>query len=243
MEDIQIYNRIRKIRLELNFTQEQMADKLGMKRTAYAKMEGGSSHPSIETIKKIVSLSGKSYDWIIEDKYNHSDENRVSQFNDIENKDIYNIGDIDREIEIIPIVVDMENVEWITLVHENLTDNYHEEYQNKEYIAKLPVFRLPFIPKSGIYRAFQVFGNSMEPTIHENDILISKKVINIKKIQSGCICIIVLKDNGILCRRIDKGLNNYSIRLIADNSNYEILTPSRGQIVELWKVDTIIRKI
>ncbi|WP_253850740.1 helix-turn-helix transcriptional regulator [Moraxella nonliquefaciens] len=52
------FDTIRELREERNWTQEQMAEKLGLTRNGYAKIETGKSTPSLERLDEIASLFG-----------------------------------------------------------------------------------------------------------------------------------------------------------------------------------------
>lgn len=50
------YDTIRELREQRNWTQEYMADKLGLTRNGYAKIERGESTPSLERLDEIAKL-------------------------------------------------------------------------------------------------------------------------------------------------------------------------------------------
>lgn len=52
------FDTIRELREERHWTQEQMAEKLGLTRNGYAKIETGKSTPSLERLDEIASLFG-----------------------------------------------------------------------------------------------------------------------------------------------------------------------------------------
>lgn len=56
---------LKSIRVNLNFTQEEMADKLGVSTKTYQSYENYKSYPDVEIVKKIVELSGLDFNDII----------------------------------------------------------------------------------------------------------------------------------------------------------------------------------
>lgn len=52
------FDTIRELREQRQWTQEQMAEKLGLTRNGYAKIETGKSMPSLERLDEIASLLG-----------------------------------------------------------------------------------------------------------------------------------------------------------------------------------------
>ena len=56
---------LKSIRINLNFTQKEMADKLGVSTKTYQNYENYKSYPDVEIVKKIVELSGLDFNDII----------------------------------------------------------------------------------------------------------------------------------------------------------------------------------
>ena len=52
------FDTIRELREQRQWTQEQMAEKLGLTRNGYAKIETGKSMPSLERLDEIAGLFG-----------------------------------------------------------------------------------------------------------------------------------------------------------------------------------------
>lgn len=52
------FDTIRKLREERNWTQEQMAEKLGLTRNGYAKIERGESMPNLQRLDGIADMLG-----------------------------------------------------------------------------------------------------------------------------------------------------------------------------------------
>lgn len=59
--------KIKKIRLENNMTQDEFAEKLNVTRVAVSKWELGKSYPSIENLKTICSLFNVSSNDLLEE--------------------------------------------------------------------------------------------------------------------------------------------------------------------------------
>lgn len=54
---------LKDIRLKLDLTQEQVAERAGISRTFYTEIETGSKKPSTKTAKKIAQVL--NFDWVI----------------------------------------------------------------------------------------------------------------------------------------------------------------------------------
>lgn len=60
MDNVTVKDNIRKTRKDLHLTQKELADKLGISRTAYRNLEQGDTRIFCDHIPRIASLSGKS---------------------------------------------------------------------------------------------------------------------------------------------------------------------------------------
>lgn len=59
---------IRELREQNDWTQEQMAEKLGITRNGYAKIERGESMPNLERLNEIVTLFGVEVTELLDNK-------------------------------------------------------------------------------------------------------------------------------------------------------------------------------
>lgn len=55
---MQVHDIIRKLREEKRWSQEEMANRVGMSKNGYAKMERGESRPSLDRLEKITQVLG-----------------------------------------------------------------------------------------------------------------------------------------------------------------------------------------
>lgn len=55
---MQVHDIIRKLREEKRWSQEEMANRVGMSKNGYAKVERGESRPSLERLEKITQVLG-----------------------------------------------------------------------------------------------------------------------------------------------------------------------------------------
>jgi transcriptional regulator with XRE-family HTH domain len=87
-----VYERIKQIRLERGFTQEYMAEKLGIRHNSYGKIERGITNLSLTRIQEISKIFDLDYTLLISDRV------------DSKNEEILNIKEINhlrREIELL----------------------------------------------------------------------------------------------------------------------------------------------
>lgn len=91
-----IENKIRNIRELKNFTQEFMADKLGISQAAYSKIENGATKVSYEKLQDIAKIMGVK----VEDIQSFETEKYFNSFNNLKgnNNGIVNIA-FDQDIK------------------------------------------------------------------------------------------------------------------------------------------------
>lgn len=56
--------RLKELRLQHGFSQEELAEKIGIKRNSYSDWENGKCKPNYEKLEKIVDFFGVSLDWL-----------------------------------------------------------------------------------------------------------------------------------------------------------------------------------
>jgi hypothetical protein len=140
-------------------------------------------------------------------------------------------------IRILPIVVDKEEKERITFVPIKAAAGYLTRYQDVEYIQQLPSFNLPNL-KDGTYRAFEVEGDSMKPTIHAGDIVICRYVENWYHMMDNKIYLVAGVDGiGIVVKRIMNRIRKENkIILCSENDFYPAFELAASEIFEIWEV-------
>lgn len=56
--------RLKELRLQHGFNQEELAEKIGIKRNSYSDWENGKCKPNYEKLEKIADFFGVSLDWL-----------------------------------------------------------------------------------------------------------------------------------------------------------------------------------
>ena len=62
---MQFSQKLRRLRQEKNWSQENLAEEIGVKRLAIGKYESGQTKPSAETLQKISEVFGVSIDYLL----------------------------------------------------------------------------------------------------------------------------------------------------------------------------------
>lgn len=63
------------LRLQNNFSQNKVADYLGISRQMYMKYESGETEPTVKCVRELSKLYKVTYDILIDDKYKSEDKN------------------------------------------------------------------------------------------------------------------------------------------------------------------------
>lgn len=65
-EKKEIGARIRAIRIDAGLNQEQFGSKIGVGKSTVSAYEKGDAFPTLQVLRKIAAVGGKTHDWIIE---------------------------------------------------------------------------------------------------------------------------------------------------------------------------------
>ncbi|MBN9293283.1 MAG: helix-turn-helix transcriptional regulator [Flavobacteriia bacterium] len=71
---MELHNKIRFLRLSKNFTQNYMADELGIDGANYGRLERGETGISVDRLKKVAKILGVKTSFLIGDKTNDESE-------------------------------------------------------------------------------------------------------------------------------------------------------------------------
>jgi transcriptional regulator with XRE-family HTH domain len=206
-------------------TQDELASKLNIKRSAIGAYEEGRATPKISVLQQLTSTFTISLDDIINRPL--KEVGMPKEKNDV---DIHG-----NNIRVVTAVVNKENKEHITLVPEKASAGYTKGFGDPEFIEKLPIFEfpLPELSQERTYRVFQISGDSMEP-IKSGSYIICEYVLDWDYIQEGKHYILITQTEGILFKRLYK--KGDKIMLQSDNPEYEPYTIPIIELMEVWKV-------
>lgn len=229
------------LRRQKGYTQDVLADKLGINRAMVGSYEEGRAEPKFELLQRMAYLFKVSiHDMIDTDLEKQSSTNRKNNSNLIQSvyKDIEGKG-----LRILPIVVDRDNRELVTVVSAKAAAGYLNGYADPEYIESLPTFNLPFdrFRTDRTYRTFQISGDSMLP-IESGSYIICEYVMNWQDVRDGYPYIIVTGSDGIVFKRVYNRLKDRGTFLLkSDNPEYEPYEIEPDDIMEIWYAVGYIR--
>jgi phage repressor protein C with HTH and peptisase S24 domain len=146
----------------------------------------------------------------------------------------------EKDFRVLAIVTDTHNEERIVYVPVPAQAGYAAEWNDPVYISELPTFSLPdFRYKVGTYRAFDVAGDSMEPTLYEGDKVVCSFVESTfweSIVKDHFVYVIVTKGDVVVKRIISQLKEKKRIVLVSDNDFYEPYPVQVSEIREIWQV-------
>ena len=217
-----INNNIKYLRKEKGWTQQDLADELGVKRPQIGSYEEGRADPRIQTLMKLSNLFNISID-------------------DLLGKDLSSPMEVTkRPTKILAITVDSQERENIELVPEKASAGYTNGYADPEFLQELPRFQLPNLPRSSTYRAFEISGDSMLP-LQPGTIIIGEYVENPELIRNGKTYVIVSNQEGVVYKRVFNYAEKKGVLfMVSDNTVYSPYEIAIDSVMEIWAAKAFI---
>ncbi len=212
-----ISKNIRHLRQLKKWSQEQLADELDISRERIGSYEEERCDPPIEVLIKISNLFHIAIDALVKCDLRTFDADTFIKIG--ENRILF------------PIVVDKKNNDQVEVVTVKASAGYLNGYSDPEYIEKLPLMNLPF-RVVGKHRAFPIKGNSMPP-LKDGCYVIGKFVESLQDISNGSTYILVLKNEGVVYKRINR-LGD-KLELCSDNKDYRPYQVPVSEVLEVWE--------
>jgi len=222
---VKINDNIRFIRKQLGLTQDQFAQRLGIKRSLVGAYEEGRAEPRLELLQAMASLINISVDQIIGSVL-------AAGTVDVSKK-------LSRGKEVLVVTVDEHSKDNIELVPHKAAAGYLNGYADPEFVKELPHFKLPML-KQGTYRAFEISGDSMLPIL-PGTIVIGEYVEDLRDLKNGKTYVLVTKQEGIVYKRVFNYLDeNGKLFLVSDNRQYAPYQVNGEEVIEAWAAKAYI---
>lgn len=212
---------IKYLRKNKGYTQSDLAERLGVTRSMIGAYEEERAEPKIETIQKLAYLFELSLEQLInQDLNNGLDTPRVDEKG--------------KTLRILPIVIDQNNQEQISVVPVSARAGYTHGYSDPDYIRDLPKFNLPLpeLYSGKSYRLFQIEGDSMLP-IPDGSYIIGEYVENWQNIKEGESHVLITHSRGLVYKRVWREGTNLLLK--SDNLLYEPYRLPTEELIEVWR--------
>jgi transcriptional regulator with XRE-family HTH domain len=241
--------RIKIFREALNLSQGEFAEKLGMKQGSISDVERGKANVSRKLINLLQSNFNLNESWLIQGEGSMFDKGGQIATN------AKTVADINYPIEQAetPFIElgDGQLLMVIPLVHEFAYAGYLTGYADPEYVQELPKHTIIVQKRHhGIYKAFEVIGDSMENASMPRDSIYDGMIVTGHQIQRHhwknklhthrWKNWIVVHKEGIVIKRIkDQKVIDGTVTLESLNPNKE-LYPDRevhlDDVIELYSI-------
>jgi transcriptional regulator with XRE-family HTH domain len=143
--------------------------------------------------------------------------------------DVYMTGTKLRVVAISVDAKDNENMEYVPI---KAKAGYAAGYNDSEYIAALPKFSLPNLPK-GTFRMFPTTGDSMLPVPEGSDV-IAQYIQDWTTIKPDTPCIVILKGSQDFVFKL-VSIHQREFILKSLNSAYQPYSVAPEDVLEIWK--------
>jgi len=221
-EDMEIVTkRFTDIRRELGHTQSDFANLLGISNTT-ADIERGRTKLSGKVVVELLKQFKINPLWL----FGESSQKYLSVSN----------------ISVIPkvVTVNSSDNENMVLVNAKAAAGYPQNIQDTSWYRQLPAFDIPLPEfRNATYRGFQIEGDSMLPNLKPGEWVLAKAVEGLQDISPNKIYVVVLQD-AVLVKKIEKSPNPVVVSLISINENYPPYSVNSEDIQELWQVSSKI---
>lgn len=223
-------NNIRFLRERKKMSQEELSADLDLSRNKLQALESGKTvNPSAIDMLNFSEYFKVSIDSMLKVDLSKLGELKLKEL--LAGNDVYMTGS---KIRVLAITVDKNNKENTEYVPVKAKAGYMAGYNDPDYIATLPRFSLPNLPKAGTYRMFPTTGDSMQP-IPENSEVITQYVQDWKRLKPDTPCIVILKGRQDFVFKLVTVLADGNVLLKSLNRNYQPYTVNAEDILEIWK--------
>ncbi|AII53806.1 helix-turn-helix transcriptional regulator [Hymenobacter sp. APR13] len=137
---------------------------------------------------------------------------------------------------VLVVTVDREGTDNVELVPVSAQAGYTLQHNEAVFVQDLPRYRLPLFER-GKFRAFEVAGDSMTPTLNHNDIVVCSYVDNWRLLIPDDIYVVVTSES-VMLKRIRNRISTLDeeVLLFSDNPHRRPYPMDTADITELWRV-------
>lgn len=215
-------SRLIELREILNLSQNDFSATIGVTQGALSQLESGKSKLSLDTLQKICGSFDANCNWLV----NGTGNIFISKNPDNHYSEKFGTSEDLR----------------IPLIREEAHAGYINNHQDSAYLKTLDTYKIPGY-ENGNYRLFEIEGDSMSPTLHSRDIVVTELNDDWNAIGNGNMCVVITCD-GIVAKRVYLIKNDSNhIVLKSDNPNYKTYTIAIKDVKEIWEIKSKITSV
>lgn len=216
-----IGERIRLLLFRHDMTQAGLAQKVGVSQSAISQMISGKNHPSSDLIAAISREFDVNINWLL-----------------LGEGAMYK-SEMGGGLK--AVTVDSAGRPNIVLVPVKAQAGYALERLQPEYLSELPAFQLPLARlRQGEYRAFEIDGDSMEPTLMPGDVVVCSALEDPRWVRDRALYVFVLDDDVLVKRAFKNHSRPDRLTLVSDNEYYPPYEFAYAELREVWRVEARI---
>jgi transcriptional regulator with XRE-family HTH domain len=225
---------LRHLRNRKGWSQDELAEKLGITRSKLNAHENGKTiNPTAEDLIAFSDFFKMSIDSLLKVDMRKLSELKLRELES--GNDHFATGS---KIRVLATTVDKDNRENIEYVPIKAKAGYVAGHADPEFIASLPRFSMPQLPQNRTYRMFPTTGKSMLP-IPEGSLIITEYVQDWLSIKDDTLCILILKSTGadFVFKQVENRIRKERT-LLLKSFNHEEFAPyevSVGDVLEIWR--------
>ena len=209
---------LRKLR---GLTQDEFAQKIGIKRSLVGAYEEERAEPNYEVLETMSDLFKISIDDLLRKDLSETKGSYISKRRQMKMLADSNI------IHFVPV---------------KAAAGYLNGYADPEFLDELNTFTLPML-SSGSYRAFEIVGDSMLPT-SSGSVIVAEKVESLDDVKNNNAYIVLSRTEGVVYKRVLKSNRSKNkITLVSDNPAYQPYQVNAEDVLEFWSAQLVIGKV
>ncbi|MNK11842.1 Helix-turn-helix domain protein [compost metagenome] len=237
MENRKIFfaGNVKFLRERKKMSQEVLASHLNITRAKLAAIElGQTKSPQPDDYLNVSEYFKISIDSLLKVDLAKLGELKVRELE--AGNDVYMAGG---NIRVLAITVNKQNIENVEYVPVKAKAGYKAGYSDPEFIASLPKYSFPDLPKNGTYRMFPTTGDSMLPIPEGSDIL-AKYVQDWTSIKSETPCIVILNGEQDFVFKKVTLQSDGNVLLQSFNEIYKTYTEPMANVLEIWQFERYV---
>lgn len=209
---------LRKLR---GWTQEEFAQKIGIKRSLVGAYEEERAEPNYEVLETVSDLFKVSIDDLLRKDLSETKGSYLAKRRQLKMIAETNI------IHFVPV---------------KAAAGYLNGYADPEFLDELNTFTLPMLA-GGTYRAFEIVGDSMLPT-PSGSVIVGEKVHNLDDVKNNNAYIILSKSEGVVYKRVLKSNRTRNkLTLVSDNPVYQPYQVNAEDVLEFWSAQMVLSRV
>jgi len=222
--------RLKYIRVLLNFSQKKMAEDLKISQSTLSQIENDHYTISMESLENLQDKHDLNCNWFVSGKGNVFLTPGNADAEEVQNE-VFGSSPVFKVEK-----NKAKNTNDIPLINQDAKAGYIKNSGSPEYLKTLEVYQIPGFEMAENHRIFQVDGDSMQPTLQSGDFVICELCEDVNDISNGELAVVV-SEEGIFSKRIHINGDDPTYYILkSDNSDYQPFLIKTVDIMEFWKI-------